>query len=107
MIRNFRGVAPRIAPSAYIDPSAQIIGDVTIGEGSSVWPNASVRGDVGPIRIGTQPSIQDNCTLHLDDGFPLTICDRVTGGRWVTSRGGRVEDGSLIGSGVRCSTGAW
>ncbi|PYT11606.1 MAG: gamma carbonic anhydrase family protein [Acidobacteria bacterium] len=106
MIRNFRGVAPRIAPSAYVDPSAQIIGDVTIGEGSSVWPNASVRGDVGPIRIGSQTSIQDNCTLHLDDGFPLTIGDRVTVGHSVTLHGCTVEDDSLIGIGAIILNGA-
>src|SRR5262249_8537459 len=78
MIRSFRDAAPRIALSAYIDRSAQVIGDVTIGERSSVWPNCSIRGDIGPIRIGDDCNVQDNTAMHLDDGFPLTLGDRVT-----------------------------
>ena len=100
MIRSYRGIAPRIAPSAYIDPSAQIIGDVVIGERSSVWPNASVRGDTGTIRIGSETSIQDNCALHLDEGIPLTIGDRVTVGHAVVLHGCTVEDEALIGIGA-------
>lgn len=106
MIRSFRGIAPRIAVSAYVDPSAQIIGDVTIGERSSVWPNASIRGDIGPIRIGSETSIQDNCALHLDHGFPLTIGDRVTVGHSVTLHGCTIEDDTLIGIGATVLNGA-
>jgi gamma-carbonic anhydrase len=106
MIRSYRGIAPKIASSAYIDPSAQIIGDVSVGERSSIWPNASVRGDVGPIRIGSETSIQDNCALHLDEGFPLTIGDRVTVGHSVTLHGCTVEDDSLIGIGSIVLNGA-
>ena len=106
MIRSFRGIAPRIAASAYVDPSAQIIGDVTVGERSSVWPNASVRGDIGPIRIGSETSIQDNCALHLDEGFPLSIGNRVTVGHSVTLHGCTVEDDSLIGIGATILNGA-
>ncbi len=106
MIRSYRGAVPQIAASAYIDPSAQIIGDVTIGERSSVWPNASVRGDVGPIRIGSETSIQDNSALHLDEGFPLTIGDRVVVGHSVTLHGCTVEDDSLIGIGSIVLNGA-
>ncbi len=106
MIRSFRGNAPKVALSAYIDPSAQIIGDVMVGERSSIWPNASVRGDVGPIRIGSETSIQDNCALHLDDGFPLTIGDRVTVGHSVTLHGCTIEDDSLIGIGAIVLNGA-
>ena len=106
MLRSFRGVAPRIAASAYVDPSAQIIGDVTVGERSSVWPNASLRGDIGPIRIGSETSIQDNCALHLDEGFPLTVGDRVTVGHSVTLHGCIVEDESLIGIGATVLNGA-
>jgi carbonic anhydrase/acetyltransferase-like protein (isoleucine patch superfamily) len=57
---------PRIADSAYIDSSAQVIGDVVIGERSSVWPNVAIRGDVNHIRIGDETSIQDNSVLHVD-----------------------------------------
>jgi len=106
MIRKFRGIEPKVASSAYIDPSAQIIGDVTVGERSSIWPNASLRGDMGPITIGEETSIQDNCALHLDDGFPLTIGNRVTVGHSVTLHGCTVEDDSLIGIGSTILNGA-
>jgi len=106
MIRKFRGISPQVALSAYIDPSAQVIGDVTVGERSSIWPNASLRGDMGPIRIGEECSIQDNCALHLDDGFPLTIGDRVTVGHSVTLHGCTIEDDSLIGIGSTILNGA-
>ena len=106
MLRSFRGIAPRVAASAYIDPSAQLIGDVTVGERSSIWPNASVRADMGPIVIGSDTSIQDNCALHLDEGFPLTIGSRVTVGHSVTLHGCTVEDDSLIGIGATILNGA-
>ena len=106
MIRSFRGIAPKVALSAYVDPSAQVIGDVEIGERSSVWPNASLRGDTGPIRVGADTSIQDNCVLHLDEGFPLTIGDRVTVGHSVTLHGCTVEDDTLIGIGSIILNGA-
>jgi gamma-carbonic anhydrase len=106
MLREFRGVAPRIAPSAYVDPSAQVIGDVTVGERSSVWPNASLRGDTGPIVIGEETSIQDNCALHLDEGFPLTVGNRVTVGHSVTLHGCIIEDDALIGIGATILNGA-
>ena len=100
MIRSLRGIAPRIAVSAYVDPSAVVIGDVTVGERSSIWPQVSVRGDTGPIRIGEESNIQDNSVLHLDEGVPLTIGDRVTVGHSVVLHGCIVEDESLIGIGA-------
>jgi carbonic anhydrase/acetyltransferase-like protein (isoleucine patch superfamily) len=100
MIRSYRGIAPTIAVSAYIDPSAQIIGDVVIGERSSVWPNASLRADNGTIRIGADTNIQDNSALHLDVGVPLTIGDRVTVGHSVVLHGCIIEDDALIGIGA-------
>ena len=81
MIRAYRGMVPKIAASAYIDQSAQVIGDVVVGERSSIWPNVTVRGDVNSIRIGDETSIQDNSVLHCDAGFfPLHIGSRVTVG---------------------------
>src|SRR6266851_5870644 len=81
MIRAYRGVVPKIAASAYIDQSAQVIGDVAVGERSSIWPNVTVRGDVNWIRIGEETNIQDNSVLHCDAGlFPLHIGNRVTVG---------------------------
>lgn len=106
MIRTFRGIAPKVAPSAYVDPSAQVIGEVIIGERSSIWPCASLRGDMGPITIGEETSIQDNCALHLDEGFPLTVGNRVTVGHSVTLHGCTVEDGALIGMGATILNGA-
>ncbi len=100
MIRSLRGIAPRIAVSAYVDPSAVVIGDVAIGERSSVWPNVSVRGDTGLIRVGEESNIQDNSVLHLDEGVPLVIGDRVTVGHAVVLHGCVIEDESLIGIGA-------
>ena len=66
MIRAYRGIVPKIAASSYIDPSAQVIGDVEVGERSSVWCNVTIRGDVNYIRIGEETSIQDNSVIHVE-----------------------------------------
>ncbi|HYM11029.1 MAG TPA: gamma carbonic anhydrase family protein [Bryobacterales bacterium] len=101
MIRAYRGKAPQIAPSAYIDPSAQVIGDVAIGERSSVWCNSTIRGDVHYIRIGEESNVQDNCCLHVMNGeYPCVLGDRVTVGHSVTLHGCTVEDDCLIGIGA-------
>src|SRR5690348_18468233 len=76
-IRPYRGKQPQIAASAYIDPAAVIIGDVVIGEDSSVWPCAVVRGDVHYIRIGARTNIQDGSICHvMRDEYPLILGDR-------------------------------
>ncbi len=106
MIRAYRGVLPRIAASAYIDPSAQVIGDVEIGERSSIWPGAVLRGDVNPIRIGDETSLQDNCVVHVDVGEPTTIGNRVTIGHSVVLHGCTIEDDCLIGIGAIVLNGA-
>src|ERR1700685_4250095 len=106
MIRNFGGFAPQVAPSAYIDPAAQVIGDVIIGERSSIWPCAVLRGDTAPIRVGDEVSIQDNCVLHADIGFPLTVGNRVTVGHLVMLHGCTIEDDTLIGIGSIVLNGA-
>ncbi|MBI3210181.1 MAG: gamma carbonic anhydrase family protein [Candidatus Solibacter usitatus] len=107
MIRSFRGTVPKVAPSSYVDPSAQVIGDVTIGEESSVWPNATLRGDVNWIRVGVGTNIQDNSVLHVDsDGFPLTLGDRVTVGHSVVLHGCTIGDEALIGIGAIVLNGA-
>jgi len=98
---------PRIAESAYIDASAQIIGDVVIGERSSVWLNAAIRGDVNYIRIGDETSIQDNSVLHVDHvHYPCIVGNRVTVGHSVTLHGCVVEDEALIGIGAIVLNGA-
>jgi carbonic anhydrase/acetyltransferase-like protein (isoleucine patch superfamily) len=107
MIRAYRGVVPKIAASAYIDPSAQVIGDVVIGEESSVWPNATIRGDVNHIRIGNQTNIQDNTVIHVEhDVYPTILGDRVTVGHSVTLHGCVIEDDCLIGIGAIVLNGA-
>jgi carbonic anhydrase/acetyltransferase-like protein (isoleucine patch superfamily) len=100
MIRSLRGIAPQIAISAYVDPSAVVVGNVSIGERSSVWFHASIRGDNDMIRIGDESNIQDNCVLHSDMGVPLRIGDRVTVGHSVVLHACTVEDDALIGIGA-------
>ena len=99
-IRPYRGKQPQIAESAYIDASAVIIGDVVIGEDSSVWPCSVVRGDVHYIRIGARTNIQDGSVLHvMRDEWPLILGDDVTVGHSVTLHGCTIESRCLIGMG--------
>ena len=98
---------PRAAASAYIDPSAQVIGDVTLGERCSVWCHATLRGDVNRIVIGDESNIQDNCVVHVDEGdFPVLIGNRVTVGHSAVLHGCTVGDGALIGIGSIVLNGA-
>ena len=99
-VRSYRGKTPQIASTAYIDPAAVVIGDVTIGEDSSVWPCAVVRGDVHWIRIGARTNIQDGSVLHvMKDICPLVVGDTVTVGHAVTLHGCTIESRCLIGMG--------
>jgi carbonic anhydrase/acetyltransferase-like protein (isoleucine patch superfamily) len=101
MIRAYRGQRPQIAASAYVDPAAVIIGDVVIGEDSSIWPCAVVRGDVHHIRIGARTNVQDGSVLHvMRDEYPLILGDDVTIGHSVTLHGCIVESRCLIGMGA-------
>lgn len=100
LIRSYRGRWPVIAESAYIDPDATIIGDVTIGEQSSVWPAVVIRGDVHFIRIGARTNIQDGSILHvMKDEYPLVLGDDVTVGHGVILHGCTIESHVLIGMG--------
>jgi carbonic anhydrase/acetyltransferase-like protein (isoleucine patch superfamily) len=90
---------PQIHPDAYISPDAVIIGDVTIGSESSVWPGAVLRGDHGTITIGAQTSIQDGTVIHCGPGFPTIIGDRCVVGHVTHIEGGILEDDCLVGSG--------
>jgi gamma-carbonic anhydrase len=106
-IRGYRGKFPQIAASAYIDPAAVIIGDVVIGEESSVWPMCVVRGDVHYIRIGNRTNIQDGCVLHvMKDQYPLVLADEVTVGHSVTLHGCTIESRVLVGMGCVILNGA-
>lgn len=107
MIRAYRGIYPKIAASCYIDPSAQVIGDVEIGERGSVWPNVTIRGDVNSIRIGEESNVQDNSVIHVEhDTYPTVVGDRVTVGHSVTLHGCVVENDCLIGIGAIILNGA-
>ena len=100
MIRPFRGVHPQIHPTAYVDPSAQVIGDVHLGEEASIWCNCTVRGDMYYIRIGDRSNVQDNSVIHTRTGaHPTILEEEVTVGHSVTLHGCYVERGSLIGIG--------
>ncbi len=91
---------PQIAASAYVDPAAVVIGDVTIGNDSSVWPCAVVRGDVHWIRIGARTNVQDGAVLHvMRDESPLAIGDSVTVGHGAILHGCAIESRVLIGMG--------
>ena len=101
MIRSFQGVQPQIPDSAYVDASAQIIGDVQLGDQASIWCNAVLRGDMYYIRIGDRSNVQDNCVIHTRTGsHPTILEDEVTVGHSVTLHGCYVEHGALIGIGA-------
>lgn len=107
MLRAYRGVLPRVHPSAFVDESAQIIGDVEIGEESSVWMYAVLRGDVHRIRVGRQSNIQDGTIVHVMNGtHPTTIGDRVTIGHAAVVHGCTIDDQCLIGMGAILLNGA-
>jgi carbonic anhydrase/acetyltransferase-like protein (isoleucine patch superfamily) len=91
------GVAPRLAETVYVAESAEVIGNVELAEGASVWFGAILRGDNEVIRIGRGSNVQDGSILHSDPGFPCTLGDNVTVGHQVMLHGCTVGDGSLIG----------
>jgi carbonic anhydrase/acetyltransferase-like protein (isoleucine patch superfamily) len=91
---------PAIPESAYVADNATVVGDVVMGEGSSVWFGAVVRGDSARISIGDATNVQDNSVLHADDNTPLTIGHRVTIGHQVMLHGCTIGDGSLVGIGA-------
>ncbi|HET7103385.1 MAG TPA: gamma carbonic anhydrase family protein [Terracidiphilus sp.] len=101
MIRSYQGQTPRIPASCYVDLSAQILGDVALGENSSVWMNAVLRGDVNSIRVGASSNVQDCAVLHGQRHlYQVVVGDWVTIGHNATVHGCVVEDEVLIGMGV-------
>jgi carbonic anhydrase/acetyltransferase-like protein (isoleucine patch superfamily) len=101
MIRTYLGITPTIPASCYVDLSAQILGDVVLGENSSVWMNAVLRGDVHSIRVGANSNVQDCCVLHGQRNlYSVQVGDWVTIGHNATVHGCVVEDEVLIGMGV-------
>ena len=101
MIRTYQGHTPRIPATCYVDSSAQILGDVVLGEHSSVWMNAVLRGDVHSIRVGSNSNVQDCAVLHGQRNlYPVHVGDWVTIGHNATVHGCVVEDECLIGIGA-------
>jgi carbonic anhydrase/acetyltransferase-like protein (isoleucine patch superfamily) len=101
MIRSYQGRLPQIPSSCYVDISAQVTGDVILGEHSSVWMNAVLRGDVNSIRVGANSNVQDCAVLHGQRNlYPVIVGDWVTVGHNATVHGCVVEDAVLVGMGV-------
>jgi len=101
MIRSFKGTVPTVDATAFVDQSAQVIGDVWIGAESSIWMNVVIRGDVHAIRIGRRSNIQDLTMVHvMRQTHPTTIGDEVTVGHAACLHGCTIEDRVLVGMGA-------
>jgi len=112
-VRSFENMAPRIAASAYVDECALVVGDVTIGDDASLWPNVVARGDVNSIEVGARTNIQDGTILHVSHdsdfapgGFPLKLGADITVGHQAILHGCTVEDRCLIGMAATVMDGA-
>ncbi|MET8753618.1 gamma carbonic anhydrase family protein [Streptomyces sp. NPDC059104] len=97
---------PSVDPTAFTAPTSVVVGDVTLAAGASVWYSAVLRADCGPITLGADSNVQDNCTLHVDPGFPVSIGERVSIGHNAVVHGCTVEDDCLIGMGATVLNGA-
>ncbi|WP_030189295.1 gamma carbonic anhydrase family protein [Streptomyces violaceorubidus] len=106
LIKGIGGKDPQLDAEAFVAPTASVIGDVTLHAGASVWYGAVLRGDVERISVGASSNVQDNCTLHADPGFPVTVGERVSIGHNAVVHGATVEDDCLIGMGATVLNGA-
>lgn len=106
MIYSLDGMVPDLAPDCWVAPDANVIGQVVLGAGVSVWFGATLRGDNEPIVVGTGTNLQENVVCHTDMGFPLTIGENVTVGHKAMLHGCTIGDGSLIGMGATVLNGA-
>jgi carbonic anhydrase/acetyltransferase-like protein (isoleucine patch superfamily) len=106
VIRPYKGQMPRLGARVYVDASAQVIGDVELGDDASVWMNAVIRGDVNRVRLGPRTNVQDNCVLHVGSAHPTILAEDVTVGHSVTLHGCTVERLCLIGIGAIVLNGA-
>lgn len=105
-IYELDGMIPRVADTAWVADNAQVIGDVQLAPGSSVWFGATLRGDTEPITVGEGSNVQDGSVLHADVGCPLTLGRHVTVGHQVMLHGCTIGDESLIGIGAIVLNGA-
>lgn len=106
LITALGGRRPEVAESAFAAPTSVVVGEVTMGPGSSVWYHTVLRADCGPIVVGADSNIQDNCTVHVDHGFPVTVGERVSVGHNAVLHGCTVEDDVLVGMGATVLNGA-
>ncbi|HQA60055.1 MAG: gamma carbonic anhydrase family protein [Tepidanaerobacteraceae bacterium] len=106
MIGNFKNLRPKIHESCFIAPTADVIGDVTVGENSSIWHRTVLRGDVNKIVVGANTNIQDGSIVHVADDYPTIIGDNVTIGHGAIVHGCTVKDGAFIGMGAIILDGA-
>ncbi|MFJ2744612.1 gamma carbonic anhydrase family protein [Streptomyces sp. NPDC087440] len=106
LIMGVGGRQPRLAADAFAAPTSVVVGDVTLAEGASVWYGAVLRADCGPIVLGADANIQDNCTVHVDPGFPVTVGERVSVGHNAVLHGCTVGDDVLVGMGATVLNGA-
>ncbi|MFG2308118.1 gamma carbonic anhydrase family protein [Streptomyces sp. NPDC048566] len=106
LIKGIGGKEPQVDQAAFVAPTAVVIGDVTLGAGASAWYGAVLRADCGPIVIGADSNVQDNCSLHVDPGFPISVGERVSIGHNAVLHGATVEDDCLIGMGATVLNGA-
>src|SRR6478735_5200537 len=100
------GKTPHVHPSAFVAHGARLVGEVTLGEGSSVWYNAVLRGDSASITVGAGSNLQDNVSVHVDAGHPVVIGANVSVGHNAVVHGCTIGDGSLIGMGATILSGA-
>ncbi len=100
MVYNFKNKKPIISETAFIAPSADIIGEVTVGENSSIWYNVTIRGDIAPVIIGKNSNVQDNSVIHVGHNVPAVIGNNVTIGHNVIVHACTIRDNSLIGMGA-------
>ena len=104
MLRSFNGKSPKIHPTAFVSEAAYLVGDVEVGEHSSIWPGVVIRADNGKITIGASTNVQDNAVVHADHS--ATIGDHVTLGHGVVCHAARVGDHALLGNGCVVNEGA-
>lgn len=106
MIETFNGITPKIHPTAWVHPSAVVIGNVTLGPHVSIWPGCVLRGDIEPIEIGEGSNVQDLSVCHTSAGFPVKVGKRVVVGHRATIHGAVVGDDAMVGMGTNLLDGS-
>ncbi|MGW1764302.1 gamma carbonic anhydrase family protein [Streptomyces sp. NPDC002073] len=106
LVMGVGGKSPQVDAGAFTAPTSVVVGDVSLAAGASVWYSAVLRADCGPITLGADSNVQDNCTIHVDPGFPVSIGERVSIGHNAVVHGCTVEDDCLIGMGATVLNGA-